>query len=207
MQKGPLTHVEERCYTSRALVSASGPGEPPSDGAGRSSWGAAAGSSASRMHWSTPWSDAHMTSACHNIGYSVGIKWQGKVNLLWRLWKPIFSNVSDYFLVISYDFVTFVLSVLFSLIWSGRYSAGKRWCHAFLSNNQNFSNIWTNDSRVFFSLRCRTWWTILAEFWVFALNNTQKHFFLFSFSFLVAYLVRNISCYGEIFKPAISSLK
>lgn len=59
---------------SRAPASASGRGEPPSDEAGRSNWGAAAGSSASRMHWSTPWWDAHMTTACHSTGCSVGVR-------------------------------------------------------------------------------------------------------------------------------------
>lgn len=44
------THAVVRCCMSRAPVSASGPGELPSDGAGHSSWGAAAGSSASRTH-------------------------------------------------------------------------------------------------------------------------------------------------------------
>lgn len=48
--KGPLTNAEVRCCTSRAPVSASDPGERPSDEAGRSSWVAAADSSASRMH-------------------------------------------------------------------------------------------------------------------------------------------------------------
>lgn len=46
----PLTNAEGHCCTSRALVSASGQGERQSDGAGRSNWVAAAGSSASRMH-------------------------------------------------------------------------------------------------------------------------------------------------------------
>lgn len=70
----PLTNAEGRCCTSRALVSASGQGERQSDEAGRSNWVAAAGSSASRMHWSTPWSDAHMTSACHSTGCSMDRK-------------------------------------------------------------------------------------------------------------------------------------
>lgn len=48
--KGPLTRAEVRCCMSRAPVSASGPGERPSDEAGRSSWVAAADSSASQMH-------------------------------------------------------------------------------------------------------------------------------------------------------------
>lgn len=73
--KGPLTNAEVRCCTSRAPVSASDPGERPSDAAGRSSWVAAADSSASQMHWSTPWSDAHMTSACHSTGCSVDTKY------------------------------------------------------------------------------------------------------------------------------------
>lgn len=73
--KGPLTNAEVHCCTSHAPVSASGPGERPSDEAGRSSWVAAADSSASQMHWSTPWSDAHMTSAYHSTGCSIGIRY------------------------------------------------------------------------------------------------------------------------------------
>lgn len=61
---------------SRAPVSASGRGEPPSGEAGHSSWGAAADSSASRMHLSTPWSGARRTSACHSTGCSRKTKHQ-----------------------------------------------------------------------------------------------------------------------------------
>lgn len=71
---GLLTCAEVRYCMSRAPASASGRGEPPSDEAGRSNSGAAAGSSASRMRWSTPWWDAHMTSACHSTGCSVGVR-------------------------------------------------------------------------------------------------------------------------------------
>lgn len=74
VQKDPLTHAEVHCCMSRAPASASGPGEPLSDEAGRSSWGAAADSSASQTHWSTPLSDAHMTSACRSTGCSTETK-------------------------------------------------------------------------------------------------------------------------------------